>query len=131
MFRLVVINAPKVSAQEIRCGASSVGIRSRTRVAQRRNQINERQRQLRQADAAHDVVQPHQQFGVVEIVVQEPFGDKTGDERGDAIDRPVASRLTACCGELRIEFGEGRVVVVEALWVVFGQRPVEEQLDEM
>src|SRR5262245_59410697 len=44
------------------------------------DKIDEGWRKLGQADAAHDVVQPREQFGIVEVVVQEPFGGEAGDE---------------------------------------------------
>ena len=99
-------------------------------MAEGRDEVEQCGRELGEADAAHDVVEADEELGVVEVVVKEALGDETRDQRGDAIDRPRGEVANGVLCERGVELGKSGVIIVEAGWIVFGKRAVEEKLDE-
>src|SRR5262245_35223139 len=86
--------------------------------AERREQGDQRGWQLRQIHATHDVVEAHQQFRVIEIVVEEAFAGEARDQTRDSISWASGEAAYRVLDSSRVECGECGIVGIEALGVV-------------
>ena len=82
-------------------------------------------RQLRQADAAHHVVQPNEQFAILLVVVQEPFLQKTGDEVGHLVGLARRESIDGRLEECGVRLGQRGVIAIQSGRLFLGQRRVQ------